>query len=80
MNCPVCGARFRGVRVCSRCGASLEPLMRIVIEAWERRESVRSAMRPGDLPAALRSAREAQRLCPSPAGAALERVAALGVM
>ena len=27
-RCPVCQARFRGGRICSRCGADLEPLMR----------------------------------------------------
>jgi len=30
-RCPVCQARFRRARVCSRCGADLEPLMRLQI-------------------------------------------------
>jgi Flp pilus assembly protein TadD len=54
--------------------------MRILIAAWRRREAARSAIRAGDFAAALRLAREAQRLHATPAGAALERVAALGPM
>jgi hypothetical protein len=32
--CPVCKARFRESRICSRCGADLSPLMEIAAQAF----------------------------------------------
>ena len=47
-QCPVCLARFRGSRLCSRCGADLEPLMVLAVRAWKLREAARNAVRAGD--------------------------------
>ena len=49
-RCPVCQARFRGARICSRCGAGLEPLMLLSVEAWQLRQAARQALHAGALP------------------------------
>ena len=54
LACPVCRARFRGVRECSRCGTDLEAAMRIAAAAWHAREQCRAALSRGDLATALR--------------------------
>ncbi len=61
-RCPVCGARFRGTSVCSRCGASLEAIMRIAVGAWTLRTQARQALLRGDLATAVRLAGQARRL------------------
>jgi hypothetical protein len=48
-RCPVCQARFRGARTCSRCGADLEPLMRLAVKAWQLRQAARQALDAGDV-------------------------------
>jgi len=70
-RCPVCQARFRGSRQCSRCGADLEPLMRLAVRAWRLREEARSALARGDLAEARRLAEAAQALHGTPRGASL---------
>lgn len=59
-RCPVCQARFRGASVCSRCGADLEPLMRLTVEAWQLRQAARQALDAGEVERALGLASEAQ--------------------
>ena len=59
-RCPVCQARFRGARICSRCGAELEPLMVLAVEAWQLRQAARQALNAGDVERALGLAIEAQ--------------------
>jgi hypothetical protein len=43
--CPVCLARFRGTRECSRCGADLTMVMKLAARAWRLREAAREAIR-----------------------------------
>ena len=74
-GCPACGARFRGTRECSRCGADLGALMTLRTRAWQMREQARLALLSGDPAQALASAREAQGLCSTPRGRRLELVA-----
>lgn len=71
MKCPVCGARFRGSRECSRCGAALEVLMRIVARAYQLRRSAQIAVSWGEFDVARTKAEEAQRLFATPSGASL---------
>ena len=59
-RCPVCQARFRGSRLCSRCGADLEPLMCLTVRAWQLRQAARQAFNTGDLGRAQRLAIEAE--------------------
>ena len=61
-QCPVCLARFRGARVCSRCGVDLGPLMRLAVQAWRLREASRQALALGACTQALELASDAQRL------------------
>ena len=74
MKCPVCQARFRGVRVCSRCGADLERLMRLAVQAWRLRESARRFAGAGDFGEALALVEEAQGIQRTSAGDALRIV------
>jgi hypothetical protein len=67
-QCPVCLARFRGARVCSRCGADLEPLMALAVEAWRLRQSARAALEEADFPRALALAADAQQAHRTPDG------------
>ena len=69
--CPVCRARFRGARVCSRCGADLSPLMRLSVEAWMLREAARDSLAAGDFVLASRVAARARRLQVTGEGRAL---------
>lgn len=70
-RCPVCQARFRGARTCSRCGASLEPLMRLTVKAWQLRQAARQALGAGDAERALGLASEAQAIQSTGNGEAL---------
>jgi len=47
-RCPVCRARFRGSAACSRCGADLEPLMRLAVRGLRLRLAARRALLAGD--------------------------------
>ena len=74
--CPACRAAFRSTTHCSRCGADLTPLMTLETAAWRCREGARIAVRQGDFERMLRQASEAQKLCPTPDGEGLRRLAA----
>ncbi len=60
-QCPVCNARFRSVRTCSRCGADLSILMTLLSRARACRERAREALHACDFKEALSLAQEAQR-------------------
>jgi predicted amidophosphoribosyltransferase len=75
-HCPVCQARFRGARACSRCGADLERLMRMAAEAWRLRQAARAALDCGDVERALTLASEAQRVRHTPRGEAVRLLSA----
>jgi len=75
-RCPVCQARFRGARICSRCGADLEPLMILSVKAWQLREKARQALEAGDLERALGLAGEAQGIQVTDSGEALRLLGA----
>jgi hypothetical protein len=70
--CPVCLARFRGTRECSRCGADLTMVMKLAARAWWLREAAREAIRRHDPVAALTFATEAEEFCSTPAGRRLQ--------
>lgn len=70
-RCPVCQARFRGVRICSRCGADLEPLMRLSVEAWRLRQAARQALASGDVERAVELTAKAQDIQDTESGGAL---------
>jgi len=70
-RCPVCQARFRDSRTCSRCGADLEPLMLLIAKAHQLREDARRALRGGDHERARRLAAEAQATCSTQKGGEL---------
>jgi predicted amidophosphoribosyltransferase len=75
-RCPVCQARFRGARICSRCGADLEPLMLLAVKAWQLRQAARQALNAGDAERALGLAMEAQGLQSTESGDALRLLGA----
>ena len=70
--CPVCLARFRGTRECSRCGADLTIVMKLAARAWRLREAAREAIRRDDPVAARAFASEAQDTCSTLAGRRLQ--------
>lgn len=70
-QCPVCRARFRGARICSRCGADLEPLMRLAAQAWTPREAARDAMAQGEFSRARELAVQAGKVQGGGVGEAL---------
>ena len=73
--CPVCQARFRGSRLCSRCGADLGPLMLLAVRAWRLREEAREALTRGELAEGRRLASAAQALHHTSRGASLALLA-----
>jgi hypothetical protein len=73
--CPVCRARFRGTRECSRCGADLTVLMVLAARAWRLRQACRQALLEDDPAHARALASEAQRICRTPVGQRLESLA-----
>lgn len=73
-QCPVCQARFRGTRVCSRCGADLGPLMVLAVRAWRLRELARRALVEGDVERALDDVLDAQQMQRTDAGESLRRL------
>lgn len=75
-RCPVCQARFRGARICSRCGADLEPLMLLAVKAWQLRQAARQALDNGDVERALGLASEAQGIQGTESGEALRLLGA----
>ncbi|MEX2261604.1 MAG: hypothetical protein WD696_06615 [Bryobacteraceae bacterium] len=77
MNCPVCQARFRGARECTRCGAPLAPLMALSARAWHLRQAARQAIALGEFERARRLAARAQELHYTPNGRSLGRLSGL---
>jgi predicted amidophosphoribosyltransferase len=75
-RCPVCQARFRGARICSRCGADLEPLMVLAVKSWQLREAAREALAAGDVERALGLATEAQGIQGTDSGEAVRLLGA----
>jgi predicted amidophosphoribosyltransferase len=70
-RCPVCQARFRGVRTCSRCGADLTRTMVLVSEAWRLREEARAAVALGEFDRGYQLAARAQEAKQTRAGESL---------
>ncbi len=66
--CPACRARFRGAAVCSRCGADLTALMRLVVEAHRARAEARANLSKGDFAVATTCASAAQARCATTQG------------
>ena len=75
-RCPVCQARFRGSRICSRCGADLEPLMLLTVRAWQLRQAARRALDAGDFERTIELAIEAQSTQRTESGEALRLLGA----
>lgn len=61
-RCPVCKAKFRSTKTCSRCGADLSILMKIVAEARIFRKEAVSAIHSHDFKNAHILAGRAQKL------------------
>lgn len=70
-RCPVCQARFRGARTCSRCGADLTRPMLLAAEAWRMREQARAAILAGEFELGRGLAARAQEAKQTPAGTVL---------
>ena len=77
LRCPVCQARFRETRECSRCGANLAVLMSLAGEAYLARQMARRALRTGEVKAASAWAGWANRRHRTASGVRLEELAAL---
>ncbi len=77
LYCPVCRARFRGARLCSRCGADLKPVMLLAAEAWRLREEARRSLEAGEFRRAHQFALEAQRMHSTSRGEALRLLSGL---
>lgn len=61
-RCPVCRAKFRSTRICSRCGADLSILMKILAEARICRNKAIHAIHSRDFQRAHVLASRAQKL------------------
>ncbi len=77
LSCPVCGASFRGKRICRRCETDLSPLMRLYVQAWRKRNRALKALERGDVQEALAAARESLFLQDHPLGRRLLLLASL---
>lgn len=75
-RCPVCRARFRGSPACSRCGADLEPLMRLAVRELRLRRAARQALLAGDPLRARELLLRAGRIHSTPEGRRLGLLAA----
>ena len=73
-RCPVCQARFRGARICSRCGADLGRPMLLAAEAWRLREAARTVIAAGEFGRGFELAVRAQEAQSTPAGEVLRRI------
>ena len=67
-RCPVCRAKFRSMKTCSRCGADLSILMKIVAEARIFRKEAVNAIHSHDFKSAHVLAGRAQKLYETEAG------------
>jgi len=72
--CPVCRARFRGSRECSRCGADLTTILSLAAAAWRMRNAARRALLEDDLDRARATAARAESICHTAAGARLQEL------
>lgn len=61
-GCPVCKARFRGQRQCSRCGADLSRLMLVMARAYNLRRQAQRALLEARYHDACELVQEAQSL------------------
>ena len=57
--------------MCSRCGANLEPLMRLAAHAWRLRAAARDALAGGDCERAFHLATRSEAVRRTPAGRSL---------
>ena len=71
--CPVCRARFRGSKDCSRCGADLTVVMHLMVSAWRMRQAARDAIAQGNPHTARQFASQAEEICHTEAGATRQR-------
>ncbi len=60
-RCPVCKASFRGANLCPRCGATLDPILRIIAEASALRAKAAQLVQSGHFEEARQAAARAQR-------------------
>ncbi|OEU48525.1 MAG: hypothetical protein BA872_04210 [Desulfobacterales bacterium C00003060] len=60
LRCPVCRAKFRRTRECSRCGADLSTLMILSVKAMLCRKNARKAIHSGEFQRAYDLATDAQ--------------------
>jgi hypothetical protein len=74
-QCPTCRARFRGARVCSRCGADLTAVMLLAARAWHLRQTARAAMAVSDGGRAVEAATIAEQTQHCRSGAFLVAIA-----
>lgn len=75
LRCPVCQAQFRGTGNCSRCGADLRRLMRLVVGAHAARQAARGALLAGNVELAWAQLHLAQRCRKTAVGTDLARLA-----
>lgn len=75
LACPVCKARFRATRQCTRCGADLAPLMVLVVKSYLLRRAARNCLAAGDAASAGRLASTAQTLFSTRVGGRLVSIA-----
>ena len=73
--CPTCGAAFRNVAECGRCGTELTLLFSVILRAREARESARKALLEGNGPLALEQAEKSLTLDDTEAGHRLRALA-----
>ena len=71
LQCPVCRARFRQQRLCSRCGADLSRLMTTAARAFLLRQASQEAICSGDIEGALELAHQSRELAETPQAAKL---------
>lgn len=69
--CPTCGAAFRGQTLCPRCGADLEPLMRVMAKAYRLRVAAWIELEKDNAAEACRLAESSLRLHRTEAGRTL---------
>lgn len=74
LRCPVCRAGFRSEQICPRCGADLQPLMMLAVEAWRARQAARASILAGDFEKAHHLASVAQKLQATDAGRCLKTI------
>jgi len=75
--CPVCRARFRGSRECSRCGADLRIIMGLAAAAWRLRKAARRALAENNFERAGALAAQAEALSGTSGGKKLVGLARL---